>query len=141
MEVAENLQGLPPALFLRNRQADGEGCTLVRSRAGCLNGPTMCCDDRLAERQPNADSAEATGGRAIHLVEAIEDMRQLVAGDANSLVGDSNHRLAVLRPGPHQDLPAFRAKLDGVIEQVANDQFQVARAGQNRKRRFRHLNA
>ena len=26
-------------------------------------------------------------------------------------------------------------------EQVANDQFQVARPGQNQKRRFRHLNA
>src|SRR6184192_1558067 len=71
------------------------------------------------DRQANAHAAGAARGRDVRLLEALEDARQEVRGDADSLVahGDLQARADPLRA--HLDAPARVGKLDGVGYEVA----------------------
>src|SRR3954467_12747327 len=72
-------------------------------RADGPDAPPVSLDDALADREAEAGAGTRT---AIGLPESIEDMREIVCGDAMARVRDRNlHRVVGIRC-PHHDLPA-----------------------------------
>lgn len=67
-----------------------------------------------------------------------EDVRQLLLAQADAVVGDRHHRLAVPADELHEDRPALAA--DRVGEQVGQDAIHPQRvAGDQQRRRAGHL--
>ncbi len=55
---------------------------------------------------------------AICLVEAFEDARLLLSGDADAGVGDRNNDTVMYGTGRHSDVTAGGSKFDGIVDQV-----------------------
>src|SRR5689334_12131848 len=89
----------------------------------------MRLDIRLREREAEARSTERTRRRRIDLEERLEDLRDLVARDADARVADDEldrRRLTAMRlerPRVHgdPDAPAVRRELHGVRDQRRHD--------------------
>ena len=71
-----------------------------------LDGGAVRVQDALHDGQAQADAAEAARGGAVHLVEAVEDLADLVARDADAAVADADlGRRAARRPPPGRPRP------------------------------------
>ena len=57
--------------------------------------PTVEGDDGARQRQTQASAAETTGSGAIHLMEEVEDPRQLVRGNTDTTIGNGEPDLIV----------------------------------------------
>src|ERR1043165_7832255 len=78
----------------------------------------MCVDDTLDNREAEADAAPLLAGR---LPEAVEDVRDLLAGDTRSGVAHGEHDLAGRCARSDEDRAFFWCELDRVPEQVRED--------------------
>ena len=65
----------------------------------------------------------ATAG-AIGAIKPLENSRQIFGRNANTLVRNRQHKLAIARDDADHDSAAFVGILDGVIEQIVDDFFQ-----------------
>ena len=70
-------------------------------------GPAVPLDDRLHNRQAQA-AAGLPGSRSIYLIEPIEDVRQVVWGDARPGIADRNGDNSVLNARAQRDAPPAR---------------------------------
>ena len=77
------------------RQLDANS---VRPGRSSLRSPAVTFDDRLDDRQAQPAAAVAGGPAGVHLVEPIEDVRQVIGGDAAALVGHRQTHGAVAAP-------------------------------------------
>ncbi len=71
--------------------------------------------------EPEAGAAELAGGRAVHLVEALEDPLQLAFGDARAVVLHLEGHEVLPGLGAHGHAAGRRGELEGVGEQVGGD--------------------
>src|SRR5689334_17971550 len=79
------------------RQADGERGALTEpagNRDAAVHRPNEVLDDRQAQ----AGAAELAGAGLVHPVEALEDARQVVLGNADAGVLDVEAGLAAVEP-------------------------------------------
>ena len=95
----------------------------ILAGAGGPNAPTVQRHDDLSDGQPQAKSTGARQVDFFNLVEAIEDVGQLVNVNAGPQIydGNRNNTLAVLFhvPGLQTNLSANRAEPAGVFDQVS----------------------
>jgi hypothetical protein len=81
----------------------------------------------LHDRQAQAGAApDGTRSRCIHLVEALEDALQVLWRDADAVVLDAQHHRGAILFGAEADRhpSAGRGKLDGVLDEVSQDQVE-----------------
>ena len=68
------------------------------------------------QRQADSKAAAGLGGRAVDLREQVENAVQHLRLDADAVVRDRQHHLALLAGGGQLDTPAFVGVLAGVVE-------------------------
>src|SRR5215469_8216507 len=86
----------------------------------------------VLQRDGQAKPAARAGPRGIGLVEALEDQRKLLRGDARPAVGHLDAALDTVRAGPHPDVAT--AVLDRVLYQVGQYSLDPARIGDQGER-------
>ena len=87
-------------------------------RANGYDPAAVGFDNGLADRQAQAGVILGTGTRRGSPVEAFENTRQVLGGDADAGVGHDRDNFAILRAGVHLD-PAFRPVIfEGVRDQI-----------------------
>ncbi len=74
--------------------------------------------------------------RAVHLAEALEDVRQLALRDADAVVLDADEVTLGLALDAHHDAPVLRRELDRVGEQVPQDLLEPQGVGAHRGHRL-----
>ena len=107
-----------------------------RTRCPCP-GPSLWAVDAPAVHLHQAlDQAQADAQPALGAVEAplglheqVEDVRQLLGGDADARVPDPEHRAPPSRPAVSADVAARVGVLGGVVQQVVEDLLQPGRVG------------
>ncbi len=112
----------PIHTFPKQRQHDGKRRPGAR-RALDADGAAVQLDEVFGQRQADAGASVGAAGRAVDLVEALEDARQRLLGDAGAGVAHADDGLPIrlaasLGHGDH-DLSACRSKLERVGQQVA----------------------
>ena len=96
--------------------------------------PPCMLDQAAHERQADAESALRSPRRSIDLHEHVEHLRQRVRRDADAVVLDADHRLAVLAARADRDAAAVIGVLRGVVEQVGEDLRQPHRIAADEQR-------
>src|SRR6185503_5717088 len=87
------------------------------------DAPAMCFSDPAPDREPEPRAAVSARSRAVHAVEAVEDVRQVLRRDADAGVADSADDGTLLRAHRDRQRTAGGRVLDRVVEQ---DQEQSA---------------
>ena len=84
----------------------------------------MQVDDLLRDGEAEAVAAHLARARLVDAVEAVEDLRLVLLGDADTRVADGEADLSLLRAlVAHADLAAIRRVLDGIVDE---DQHELA---------------
>ncbi len=90
--------------------------------AGGAGGPdaaAVLVDDAATDGEAEAGAAQGAGVGGVALLEAVEDVFELVGGDAAALVADLDEGFAVVEiAGGEVDLAAGGRELDGVRDEV-----------------------
>ena len=81
----------------------------------------MRFDYVASDGEAQTGAAAATDSGPVHLVETFEDADPVGRRHADAWVADPDQNLAFSLPDTHDDLAAFGAELDGVVEQVDQD--------------------
>src|SRR5262249_10354871 len=133
VDTFRDLRALQPFQFLRagERQMNGDLAAMAETVALRLDTSSVQRDDALDQRQPDTQ-AGAAAGAAIDLHERLEHMLQHVGRDADAVIADTNHGLAVF-PDRNID-PAARLAVAAPIRQQIYDPLPDA------GRVHRHLN-
>ena len=92
----------------------------------------MRLDDRLHDREPQPGAPDGRGRRRAE--EALEQLLDLVLGDADARVGDLEHRVVPLPIQAHRHGPSLRRELDRVGEEVAQHLDETLAVGGERAR-------
>ena len=110
--------------YAERRAPSEDTLDLHRASEGLAEAP----HDRQAETDPTGRA----GAGAADLPELVEDMRQVVLGDAVARVPhlDLEERRIRARVGPDLD-PTALGELDGVIDEVSDDLLQLDPVGQD----------
>ncbi len=78
-------------------------------------------DDRLADRQSQPDSAVLSGARVIDAVKPLENVSQVLRGNADPRVGNDEHDFARRRPQRDVHLALFVVVADRIGQQIGDD--------------------
>jgi len=108
------------------RQQEAEHRAAVGAVGRC-DRAAVRLDDRLADRQPEADARDRRFARATR--ELLEDRRFLPGPDARPVVGDGDAQRVAVHSRRDPDAGRGRRVLRGVLEQVDEhtlDQHRVA---------------
>ena len=90
---------------------------------------TMC----LTIDRPRPGPTELARSARVDAIEALEDPRQVLGGDAGAGVGDHEPDARVVGRGAHDDARPRRAILDGVVDQVRQDVLEGPRGPPRRR--------
>src|SRR6516162_7080385 len=101
-------------------QRDRAGRALPRS-ARQLDPAAVRGDDAAGDAQTQPGAALGPAAGLVHAVEALEDVRQMLRGDADPRVTDARHHRSALRLDLHLDHATRRRVLDGIVQQVVED--------------------
>jgi len=108
------------------RQAQLEARSPAR-RAVHLDAAAHQLEQLLDQRQADAGAAVLAGGRVVQLLEALEQQRQLLGGDADAAVADRQLELVMLQGhGDQADAPAGGGEFERVTQQVEEDLLEMA---------------
>src|SRR3990170_1299136 len=102
----------------------GEGEAEAGARASEVLGPDLAAvgfDDSLGDGQAEAGAASAAVARFLAAVEAVEDPRQVVVGNAVTAVEHVDPDAAWQLLDAEQDRPTGGGVADGVVNQVVDD--------------------
>ena len=81
----------------------------------------MAVDDMLDDRKPEARAAALAAVFVAHAIKPFGQARQMVRGDANSIISDSKCDLPRALRQRQRDMAAGLAVLDGILGQVLHD--------------------
>ena len=73
-------------------------------------------DERLADCQPQAQTAKSPGDREFRLLEGIENAGQRFRLDSDPAVVHLNDHMRPVQPTANADAPAVRRKLDRILQ-------------------------
>jgi len=108
-------------------------CAALAKGAADLDPPAMLLDQRFADRQPQAGSANIAGQRAIDLMEFVEDALVIFGGDPTpKIVHCEGHRADLLARAQLDVLARF-GKLDCVRQQVHQHLERAVAVGADRR--------
>ena len=102
---------------------DGEDAAFAR-RAFDIDAALMGLDDVLDDGQAEAGAAELAAAGAIDAVEALEEARQVLRGDAAAAIADVDGDFVVILACEDFNLAAGFAVFDGVIDEVNDGLFE-----------------
>src|SRR3990172_498043 len=68
-----------------------------------------------------AESRATAGAGLVHLVESLEDTRQMFGSNADTAVRYCKRDAVTLPYCRHGDMTAFRSELDGVVQQIVDN--------------------
>ncbi len=109
---------LPVEMRAAERQGDGEGRSPLEGAFG-RDIAAVQLDEIVHQGQADAAALEAAALRAFNTMEALEQPRDLLAGDADACVGDADHGGVAVGRGTHRHRDqAFEGELEGVGDQV-----------------------
>src|SRR5260221_9117894 len=80
----------------------------------------MHLHDLLNDREAQASPRNRLRGSASDAAEALEDVADIVGGDANARVGDADQRELTLGAAGQRDRPAVWRVLDRAVDEVAH---------------------
>src|SRR5262245_54771969 len=103
------------------REAHGECGATPGALARGGDRAAVQLDERLHEREPDAEPAVSAVDRALALDEQVKDARDYVGGDAYAGVSHSEHRRAVLGAHTHRHSASRRSVFERVADQVRDD--------------------
>ena len=110
---------------LQERQRHGEGRPQSQGALG-LDAPAMEFDELPDQGQADAGALARPRRRRIDLVEAVEEIGQVILGDADAGVAHGEQGLpGVVFAHGHDNRAAGGGELEGVREQVEDDGFQL----------------
>ena len=98
--------------------------------AVCPDLPAQCLDHMLGDGEPQARPDGRP--RLVHLVEPLEDARQVILRDARASVGHGEVREPAIWHHADLDLAAGRGELDGVVDECQQDVLHAGTVGQDR---------
>ena len=101
-----------------HRQAHGEGAALPRPGTAGAERAAMHQHQPARQRQSDAQAAVGSVRRLVHLAEHLEDVAQVLGGDADAVVADGDLQQRAALRGLHRDAPARWCVLGGIDEQV-----------------------
>lgn len=78
----------------------------------------MCVGDRFADGQTEPRTATAAIPRFVRPVEAVEDMRQVIGGNAGTLIGHLEKNRGTVGAGAHVNFPAGGRMLKCVGQEI-----------------------
>ena len=92
----------------------------------------MNLGDVFDDGQAESGAAHFAGTGAVDAVEALEDSRQILLGDAQSVVGDFNDHMTDLDFRQHADTAIFARVLDGVVDEIGNRALEIVGVADDR---------
>src|ERR671920_158202 len=104
----------------RHGQDEGERRTLPDA-ALHLDASAVRFGDFARDGQPEAGPPNAAGAGLVDAVEAVEDSRQVLSGDAGPGVSYLEHGLITALEHVQRDLAATRRIAQSVVDQVEHD--------------------
>src|SRR6185436_16410811 len=110
-------------------QEDRKRCAAARAGAVDGNRSPVHLDEVPRQREPDAEPAELARRAGVRLPEALEDVRQVLGGDADAAVLHADHDRPVVAPRAQRDSAARRRELDRVRQQVPQDLLQPIAIG------------
>ena len=100
----------------------------------------MAFDDVLDDRQPEPGSTGRAAAAGIGAIEAASKVRQVLGRDPFSVVADLQHgHVAIVALERNFDRTFGRAVLESVVDQVADDLFELLRVAADEDRLLRQL--
>jgi hypothetical protein len=88
---------------------------------------TVCLGQLPNDREPDSQAATVGGVRVIALPEQVEDVRQLLLGQAIAVVSDRDRHRPVVHRHRQPDMPLRPRVLRRVVQEVADDLEQAVR--------------
>src|SRR5438874_7819265 len=116
---ARRLLGHLRPLCRHHGYRNGESAALVQFTVD-LDRSAMRLSDPVHKAQPQAESPLDIYVGAGYLVEAVEDVREMLGRDAAAVVLDDQFHTVRIGPKRDANFTARRSKLDGVRDQVRN---------------------
>src|SRR5512139_2437253 len=95
-------------------QGNGE-CASFPVLAGNLQRAVMLLDHLAADGEPQADAVEKIIPAAVHVIEAVEDARLVLLGDANAEILHVCQYIASIQLGSYLHGGSRVTELDGII--------------------------
>ena len=106
-------------------EGDCKGRTTAHAFAVGADRAAVGFDDRIRDRQAEAEPAVAMLAGDVALLKCLEDVRQRLGTDADAGILDAHRDAAlVVVARPHGDGPAGRGEFERVFEQVPKDLLQ-----------------
>ena len=87
-------------------------------RASHRDCPAVPLDDRLDDGEAEAAAFGAGGARRVHLVEAIEDVRQMLGWDAGAGIADRKNEFGAHEPRLQRDAAAGAHVAERICREV-----------------------
>src|SRR5205807_6464138 len=104
----------------RPREAHAECCSLTQAARG-VDAAIHRLHQMLDDRQAQAGPAQFPRAGLVHAIEALEDMWQVLLGDAYAVVLNLQANLTVLCPPADADAASGRSVFERVIDEVFED--------------------
>src|SRR5712691_4762475 len=89
-----------------------------------LHAPAVCLHEVLDDRQAEPRAAFLPRAAGVHTVEALEDAREVLGGDAGAGVGHPNDDVAAVSLRGHADTATPRRMPQRVIKEICEDLLQ-----------------
>ena len=113
----------------QHRQADGELAARPEPVALGLDRAAVQLDQRLRQREADAEAVARAFERSVRLREHLEQARKLIGDDPDSVVAHADHGLIAVTIDRELDVSALVGELARVVEQVAHHLSQPRRVG------------
>ena len=86
-----------------------------------MHGAAVQFREAPHQREPDAEAAARAVDGVVRLHEQVEDLRQHVGGNADALVGDTQHGVVAFASDEHADHAFAARELERVGNEVADD--------------------
>ncbi len=93
----------------------------AKSIAAHVDRSIVHLDQRLHERQADAETVARSLQRRIHLREHLEEIRQMLGGNADPVIAHADNRLLALVLDRQPDVTVLVGELASVVQQVADN--------------------
>src|SRR6266487_2810453 len=94
--------------------------------------PAVELDEPLRQGEPEAGPLARAFAGSSNLLKLLEDLSEILWGDADAAVADRHLDLAISSARAHGDRAAIRGELHGVRQQVEEDLADLALVGDDR---------
>ena len=115
---------LPAGAGIESRQPEDEFAAATAPLAGSRNDASVHLDERLDDRQSDAEPPLRPIDRGVGLSEEIEDPAERLGRNPDALVDDADDHVVVLAVPDDGDRPPFLAVFGGVAHEVDDDLLQ-----------------